>query len=602
MVRRRSANRLAAALVAALMATPAQGEELVASMTAALQLLQVDAERPIRPQAGQPVRLRVTLTDVTTNRAPEGVRLAGWVRPVAGSAGSCQDAARAFRATRAIPLGATDLNGVLLVSLNEDASVGVIDPRLNLASSNMLAAARLRQMPDAMAVDARRMRAIFAIDGALTAMGLLTGDLGALDSPLPAPHAVAALASGAVWIGSRDGRMAPLNGSAGPVLVGDGKVALRPGGGSSTLLAAFAENGGMVVIDAATGREVLRRDGPALDDLVLAGETTILAMPRGTGRAQLIYADAPGHAVDIPLDFPAQHLRASPDGRFAIAFATEGDRVALIDLSLGQVVQRIRLDAGRVSDAGFTTGAAHILSLDSGFVGVVALDAVAPGREAPIHHVDLGRTGRPARAGAKHLVPLWPSPRMLAVDPTSGTAWIIHEISAKGETPPMDAVRMRGGQPYRLAVADRSFREIAPGRFEAVTALPGGEQELVLTTGIGGLTACMRFLVEGGDAAAAPRPLTLEVADAGGFRAGEEQMLTFTFRDDKGDEIMVDQVQFLVPSLVSSWSNRITARRDAAGRLTARVRLPHAGPYAIKPLDLPAAWAMRAAPIIGVSP
>ncbi|QYX56322.1 hypothetical protein K1T73_14875 [Roseovarius sp. SCSIO 43702] len=604
------ANKTATLLLAALIALPtvpggAAAQDARASLAAALDFFDPVTRRSIRPEANIPFGVRVSLTDVTTGRAPRGLTLAGWVRPKAAGNSSCEAAAQAFRVTSQPPLGSFDLNGILVVTMNEDASIGVIDPKLNLRSSNMIAAANLDRLPSAMAVDPRRFSAHFVTSGqtGLASVSLLTGETDRRFEDMPALSDVAASAESGTWVGRMDGVIFPLDAPHGLRPVGEGPVSLRTAAEpESPLLAAFTSMGGLLVFDGATGTTLL--DLPRmtpLTDVALLAEGSVIALPEGGDLARIIYRDAPDRPVDIRLGFGARRIVASPSGRHAIAYAPGGPAAVIIDVARAAVVQPLQLTDGVLSDVAFTDDAAYLLSLDGGFAGLIDLASVAPGRAAQIRKIDLARKSDRPHAGAGLLVPLWPSPQVIAVSPETQTGWLLHDDQAVGEMPPMDSLRLRGGVPARVAVIDRSLRETEPGAFETVTSLPGGQQELVLTTGIGGMTACLDFRVRGPSATTSVDLITLDLETGGAHVVpGKDVELSLTFRDRSGDVIRVEHAEFLVASLSSSWMGRMIARRVPDGSLKGQVRFPHQGPYALHPVALPEDLQLKSAILIEV--
>lgn len=605
------ATRFIAALAVAVISLAvspeiAGAQDARASLAAELDFFDPETRRPVRPEAGTAIGLRVSLTDVTTGRAPRGLTVAGWVRSKAQENASCEEAAQAFRVTAQPPVGSVDLNGILLVSLNEDASVGVIDPKLNLQSSNMIAAANLDGPPSAMAVDVRSFRALFVnAEGAgISSLSLLTGALKQHFKRQPPLSDVVGGGERGIWVGRVDGHIFPFGDPDALRRVGDGAVTFRKSSEpDSPLLAAFADQGGLLVFDGATGRTVF--DVPQfepLSDLALLWDGSAITVPVSGRVVRIVYPDAPGHSIDVPLGFKAGRVVASPDGRHAIAYSPGGSAAVVIDVARAEVVQPLELIDSTLAEVTFTDDAAYLLSLDGGFAGLIDLSSVSLGRGAQIRKIDLARKSAQPRSTEGLLVPLWPSPQVLAVSPETQTGWLLHDDQAVGEMPPMDSVRLRGGVPSRVAVIDRSFRETGPGVFETVALVPGGDHELVLTTGIGGMTACLDFRVSGPADTQQADLATLSVdAGQGHVPAGKDVEIELAFHDSSGNPIAVDRVEFLVPSLSSSWIGRMTALRAPDGKLRGRVRFPHPGPYALQPLALPENLHLKSAVLLEVS-
>lgn len=604
-IRRACATLFTALAMQMLCSGGLSAQDARASLTAGLEFFDPVTLRPVRPETGKPFGLRVALTDATTGRAPRNLTLAGWVRAQSSGNASCEAAAQAFRVTAQPPLGSVDLNGILVVMLNEDASVGVIDPKLNLQSSNMIAAANLDKFPSNMAVDAQSFRAFFVTAGqsGLTSLSLLTGEQELHFETDPDLSAIVGGRNSGIWVGRTDGKMFSFDDPTVLHHVGRGVVSLRESAEpDSTLLAGFASEGGVVVFDGTTGAPILGLPlSESLADLALLKDGSVITLPSSGNVARIIYPDAPAAVVEIPLGFSAQRIVASPSGRHAIAYAPGGPAAVVIDVARAEVVQPLELAKSVLTEVTFTDDAAYLLSLDGGFAGLIDLNSVALGKPAQIRKVDLARKSEKPHEGDGLLVPLWPSPQVIAVSPETQTGWLLHDQQAVGEMPPMDSIRLRGGVPSRVAILDRSFRETGPGVFETVALVQGGDQELVLTTGIGGMTACLDFKVRGASDTQGTELISLSL-DMGDYQvvAGEEVEIAVSFRDSAGVAIAVERAEFMVPSLSSSWVGKMTAQRAPDGSLRGRVRFPHPGPFALQPIALPKSLHLKSAILIEV--
>ena len=594
---------LLALLLACALAGPGQAQP---ALTAELRLLDPVADAPLRPGAMQPVRLRVSLTDAATGQPVPGQRLMGWVRvPQPGDAG-CARAAQNMRATRGTPLGGVDLNEMLVVALNEDASVTVADPRLNLRSSNLVAAHRLPGMPQAMAVDAAAMRVLlgWAGEGRIEAAQLSGPGRETLAEGLPGLSALAVSARGTIWAGTAAGeviRLAPDGRRLGAERLGDGPVVLRltPDGTGGRLLA-FSPDGVALLADADTGGALMRgRFGGPVADVAAFGDAGLVGLRADAALAEMRFADAPDRGVPVQLGTRFARIGIDPAGQVALAHGPGTPLLAAIDLAGGRVVQSLALNGGTIADVAFTGRKAFVLSLDAGFLGMLDLRAISAGQGADLRRMGLGGpslASESARAGPQALlVPLLPRPQVLAVDPARQVAWLGDDMgSGLDNMPPMSSVRLRGGVPRAVAVAERGFREDRPGVYDAVWAFAPGMHELVLTTGDAGVSTCLTFQVQGAADRLALRPVRMDpVPGAPPARAGQVHALGFRLLDPEDRPVRLARLPLLVTSLLSGWSAQVLAQPDAEGVFRGAVELPHPGPFAIQPQALPAPFVLR---------
>lgn len=595
-----AARPSAAALAALALALPSPGAADSGGLSARLALADAAGGAIAAPTAGQDVGLEVALTSAADGSAPRGVRLEGWLRPVSGTDLPCLDAAQSFRATRFIPTGGIDLNGILLVAFNKDGSFGITDPRLNLASANMVAAGATGQAaPQLIAADPVGQR-VWLRDPASGAVQAVSADgrIVTLDTPdLGASVALVSDGQGGVWaagtrglwrLGEDDVPRAP-SGMDGPVL------GLRPAGpqaiaawtGQRLLLA--DRRSGAPIAKAVPAGGIRAADAATLTD-PRGGKATLAAVLSADGRqARLIWADAPDAEQALALPAEATRVDIQPEGG-RILFWDPAGALSVVDPVSGRLAGAVAVHAG-ISAVAFAGRAAFLMAPDASAVTVLDLGSVGPGKAPALQQVRLDRrAARPVdpRGTEGLLVSLAPAPRAIAVHPESRTMFVIEARDSLGEAPPMTTGQLRGGRPERIAVLDRSFRETAPGRFATRAVIPTpGEWELVLTTGIGGLSTCFRLDVAPHPDAPAPAaarrpPARLVVLPGAAPVLGGRSMIRLALQDDKGNALPLGAPGRLsVTSLDYGWQAPARVTAASAQALEAEVELRLPGLYAI---------------------
>lgn len=580
------------------------------SLTARLGLHDPLTDNAISADGGKAVRLRVTLTDPVTDRPPRGVDLLGWVRVADANNPGCSKAAQNFRTTRRVPGGSVDLNGILIISLNRDASLSVVDPRLNLYSSNIVAAHKLDEAPTALAVDQRHMRALLAQtqQGRILAAQLTGPERSTLVEGIPGVMSLAVSASGFIWAGDEQGGFhgfSPNGNKRDHLILGQGPVNVRrQPDPDNDVIGAFSGSGQAVMVEGSTGHKLMRTDFSApVADMAFIEDQGAIAVLVDTPQAEIRYADAPDIPLTINLGTAFERVAVGSDTRIALAFTPGDPVVAIIDLALGQVVQSLALNDASVSDVTFTDNAAFLLSHDGGFVGTIDLATVQLGKAAILRQADLGvRTQRPIEPG-QLLLPLLPSPQVLAVEPQNQTGWLLNEVAASVEMPPMNSIRLRGGVPQSVHMVDRSFREESTGIFETTWVFEPGDYELVLTTYGAQISTCVPFRVRGPVERRSLIPVQLELEpDSTAAVAGMPQEIAFQIRDQEGDQVSMARLSLLVPSMQTGWTARLMAHADDDGVLRTTVTFPHAGQFVLQPMALPAPLALKSALLIEARP
>lgn len=300
----------------------------------------------------------------------------------------------------------------------------------------------------------------------------------------------------------------------------DGRVAARAG---------RAEDGAgeVVLFDLATGAAIARfvtgtSAGPVAAVLPIGDTSEIggVAVLRGES-VELRYADAPEEEFSIPLAAPATRLAVAPDERFLFAHDPSGGPVSIVDIARGGLAQAVAADVP-VAELAFTAGTAFLLRADQASVGALHLKAIREGEPLQAREVMLGRPwpGEPPEGAWIAAFP--GGGQLIAVHAESYSGFILHDNPAMSDRSwPMTRVHLRGGEPRRIVVLDRSFRQTSPGVFESTALLPSAEAgwELVLTTGLGGQTACVEVPTAASvhDTARGPGTILVETGEAMAF-------------------------------------------------------------------------------------
>jgi hypothetical protein len=561
----------------------AETGELRPALEASARFSALDGTPLTEALPGVPFRIAVRLANRLGDDLPLGLTLAGWLRPVTRGAPACSEAARAYLATGQLPTDAVSLNGPILAVAEAGGGVTVVDPKLDLASANLLGATAFAAAPAALVADpfGRRFLALFPDEGRILAIEGFGAEVRVLAEDLQRPVAVLPTAHGDLWVHEAVPGVLSRRAPDGLVeALSEGVIAVVAG--ADPALVATVDSDGARLWDVRRAAVRLR---------LAAGSRPLAAVPVGSadrapglavldadGVLWIGWEDAPDTPVSLALPAAATRLAASPDGRWIVAFDPEAAGPALlIDLARSRVHQSVAAHAP-IAEVAFAGQAVFLMLADQSSVGVVDLRAAAGEIAAPVRQVALGAARRNEAAGSgPFLVPLGPIGGVLGVHADSFTAFLIEEAATMGDAPPMTAVRLRGGEPVAVAAVDRSFREIEPGVFETAAILPAaGAYELVTTTGIGALSYC---------ASVPGSAVTVAEDDTGTIRAlptaiGDIDVVRLEFRDASGAPVAGLSVSLLVTALASPWRAHVDLVTDPDGR-TAALALPALEPLAI---------------------
>lgn len=230
-----------------------------------------------------------------------------------------------------------------------------------------------------------------------------------------------------------------------------------------------------------------------------------------------------------------------------------------------------------IIEIAFTARAAFFLRADQQSAGALFFDTIGPEEPARVREVVLGTPQAGTLPEGVWMAPLSGGRELLAVHAGSYSGFVLHDNPAMSDkTWPMTRVQLRGGEPRRIAVLDRSFRETSPGGFTGTALLPavGTGWELVLTTGLGGQTVCFDVPTRAEVAAADKGPgLILAERDGGAVR------LALVGPDGVPSRMTSVRLIFSAPQ--ANWRRSAVVRTDADGRVTSLFRLPDTRPVIV---------------------
>jgi YVTN family beta-propeller protein len=437
------------------------------------------------PREGEDVRFEFAVAD-TAGRTPlSGAYPSAWAvsraegAPPSGPRESARIAASLIRGSIFQPPD-LDLNVFYVVTLNQNATVSVVDPLFGFGGTKLLALVPLSARGDDWVLGPGGRRLFVAI---------------------PESNRVAV-------IDTRDWKVtAEVPGGVRP-----GRIALQPDG-RRLWVAGGVEGGddsGVTVLDAETAQVEARvRTGRGRHDLAFsddsrfafvsnADEGTVSVLDAGSpreatavktgrrpyslaysARARLAYVsddlDGTVNAIDpiagrvvtrINIGAGAGQVRFAPDGRTAFVVNPEKNTVSVIDPSAGHVVQTAKVEEGP-DQVVFSGEFAYVRHRGSVNVAMIALKSA--GKEgAPLSVVSFPAGEKPpvspdAPTPAASIVPAPGMAAMLVANPKDRSVYYYKE----GLSAPMGTFNNYKREPRAVLVIDRSLRErTRPGVYE----------------------------------------------------------------------------------------------------------------------------------------
>lgn len=558
------------------------------------------SDEPLRE--GETVKFRFRITDTTTGTPLGGVYPAAWMdlkpREEPRDDETCKKKVEAFIGGSLLSEPELDLNVYYVLSLNNDATISVVDPLFGFGTTKLLDMIFLDSpgedwvlTPDQTTVYVT-MPEVSRVAVASTATWEVSDNL----AVGPRPSRVALQNDGRyLWVGY-DGTP---GGESGVSVIDTERAAtvknITTGRGHHEIALsddnryAFVTNrdqGTLSVIDVRELKKV--RDLPVGRDPVSVAYSSLAGAVYVTDRATgtVIAVDATTHEVvaRIEAEPGLGQIRFAPGDKVAFVVNPDKDVVHILDASENRIIQTGDVGAGP-DQISFSDHLAYVRHRDSETVLMIPLDQV--GREgAPVPVVDFPGGQTPFGKGVK------PSPAASIVQAPGATAVLVANpgdrtiyFYKEGMAAPMGHFQNYGRQPRAVLAVDRSLRERSPGAYETIATLRRpGLYDVALFLDSPRTVHCFEVEVAEDPVLAAERrgPAVIRPLDPpSAALVGEKVSLRFRLVDPATEEPRtdLDDVRVLSFKAPGSDQRRQTAREISAGVYEVEIVPERAGTY-----------------------
>lgn len=543
------------------------------------------------------LELNLVLRDAATQLPLGSQRARLWASHVASAvaaAESCPDRTKRLASGRLSARADLELSGFKLLTLNNDRTIGVLDPQVRVGSTRL---ETLIQLPGDgsdwtllddlgwVAVTLPQLRAVGLIDlQSRQLVGTIpTGERGEPRRIVRQPG------TPRVWVGLDGGEeLVAIDLSKREVVhrlaIGAGFHQLALGHETNWLFATSSGSGEVAVIDLSAAK-VHRRVGIGPGALAVAYSTASLrAYVAAVASGDVAEIDpATGEVVRrIPMATGIHHLRVEPSGRYVFGLSERAGRVFVIDTSQGRLLGSAPV-AEQPDQVVFTDRFAYVRSLGSIKVSLVNLTALREGK-IDVTEVPMFRAAANTKPEHIHVADMIvPSPEGDGVI-AAGTADSVLYSYAEGMMAPQGTFDNARRTPRGVLMMDRGLREVAPGRYQARFRLarPGRYVVPVLVDPVRWLQ-CFEVVVDGAVPPGETQRIVMTRADGDdrALRAGTPAPLRVRLeRENGGGPVTgLTDVQFMVLQMPGIWQQRQRAREVAPGVYEVEQRFPKAGEY-----------------------
>jgi YVTN family beta-propeller protein len=553
-------------------------------------------------QEGDPVVFRFIIHDTTTGAPIQGVAPAAWLdlrrKDEIPAANSCEIKARKFMAGGLFAQAALDLTAYYVLSLNDDATISVVDPLFGFGTTKLLALIPLTANGYDWVLNKDQAKLFVSLPdkGQIAAVDTATWEVSKyLDTDIQPTRLALQPDDQYLWVvggGSSQSSLAAIRTGtlelAARQRVGKGSHAIVPTTDSRFVFVTNGEDNSVSVVDTGTlkiVKEIEVGEGPVSAAYSELANAVYVAL---TGAGSIAVIDTKSLSVikTIRADPGLAEIAVAPGGRYLFVLNRQKDLVQIIDSSVNEIVQ-----SGTVGKApfqiSFTKDFAYINHLDSTDVYMISLDQV--GRKGvpltvvtfPGGQQSLGGTGLDSPAA--RIVQASGENAVLVANARDKQVYYYKE----GMAAPMGSFSNYGRQPMGAEVVDRSLRErVSPGIYQTIAKLPKpGLYDVVFFLDSPRLVDCFELAVHPNPAIEAERNAgkvaVIALPPQTPPKLGEKLTVKFRIVDQTTKQPVsgltdVVIVTFLAPG---TWHRRELAQEEGDGIYSIAFNPPQPGVY-----------------------
>jgi DNA-binding beta-propeller fold protein YncE len=554
--------------------------------------ISVEMRAPEHLRDNEPAPLTFSISDTHSHAPLIGARPSAWLSPRRSadplSQKECTRRVAAFLGDSLLYRASVDLNTYYVLTLNDDATISVVDPRFSFGGSQLLSMVFLDARGEDWALAGDTLFVSMPSANRLAAADMTTWRVRKKIDAGPHPRRV--VSDGSRLFVTTDDGISIIDTS---TLEVTKRIAIASP--EDVVLAGryvvVASRGSLTIIDS-------RGEASRINVAALPRASTAAPVLAYSTAAQLIYLADPdtgriaaidpksGKSVATVTARPGfTQLRFAPNGRHALLPNAARNVVEVLDAASNRIIQRASI-AKAPDRVTFTDRLAFIQRRESETVLVIPLENVGIDG-APLSVADFPggeHAFGAARTPADSIVEAPDAPAVLVANPKDHTVYYYKE----GMAAPMGGFNIDAHEPRAVLVLDRSLREQRGGIYSATTRIPApGSYDVVFYLDAPRAVAC--FVV---DVAARPetlaklqqQPPAVEFVDAPQtVRAGEKSRILFRISDIRTHQPReaLRDVRVLAMQAPGVWQQRGDAVAHADGTYEFAFTPPSTGFYTL---------------------
>lgn len=442
-------------------------------------------------QEGDHVYFRFTIRDTLTGEGISGASPGAWMEPAKknskGDIYDCGQLITSFLGGSMFSRAELDLNVFYVLTLNDDATISVVDPLFGFGGTQLLALVKLESAGMDWEV-ANGQNLVFVSQPQSGKVAVISTSEWTINKQInlnAEPHKMELQPDGNyVWVEFRSGKIEGYSGVAALSAVsGDLMKTISTGDGSHDFV--ISDDSRQVFVTNSKSGTVSVIDVNALqkvDDVEVGGSPSLITWSskansaygydRESGIIHVIDGRSQKIITRIQAMKGASQIAFEPTGRFAFLVYPDLDRIQVMDAASNRIVQTGDTESRPVTIA-FSDELGYLSHANSETILMFPLDQI--GKEG----TQLQAADFPGGQNPAGLSPLaCAGPRMIQA-PGANAMLIANPIDEtvyyylEGMAAPMGNFSNYSRQPRSVAVIDRSLKEVKPGVYETAAQIRG---------------------------------------------------------------------------------------------------------------------------------
>jgi YVTN family beta-propeller protein len=546
--------------------------------------------------------VKFRISDETTGKPLSVLKPLAWLDKVHDSGQDtaspepvCQEAVKTYMQGLVGRRPMVDLNSFFILSMNNDATISVIDPMVNVGGMTQLYTMVLLDEPGedwAMTVDSGLL---FVSQPLANQVAVVDTESFQVVKKIFAGNNPTRLALGpdeeTLWVSNdyqnRDESgvtvidLKSLEVAAHiPTGAGSHTMAFSPDG--NYVFVTNSESGRLSVIDARNYRKIKDlRIGNSPGSVVVSQDGRLVYVTdQASGAVSVIDAEDLEVVGRIPTSAGSSTLGLAPDGNWLLAVNPVSSQVFIIDLHRQEVVYQLPIP-GNPDQVTFSSTSAYFRSTTESRVTVLKLADLEQGGELELVSFPIGTrppssSPHQTAAGAVFMAP--DNESVLVANAAEGRIFYYHEPSQAQ----MGTFQAYDRSPRAVRVVDRSLREEAPGIYSGRVKIPqSGSYQVAFFLDQPRMVHCFQFTAKprAEEEAQVSKPVEVIFTEQDSIiTVNQDNEIQFLLRDPETGNKIDREVIVSVTSASGVWTQRLSVNHKE-GEYSVSFKVPEPGIY-----------------------